>query len=84
MGMATLRKTLTITMDMPHTATTIMVQLLVPGMISTLQTGREAIIILTFIVVAPTQVPTVIVTSGLEAIISVPTRERFTTKCLLN
>ena len=57
---------------MPHTATIIMVQPLVQGMISTLQTTQDTIITLTFLVAAiRIQVPIVTVICGLEAVTSV-------------
>ena len=57
---------------MPHTATINMVQPLVEGMISTLQTTQDTIITLTFIVAAiRIQVPIVTVICGLETITSV-------------
>ena len=56
---------------MPHTATIIMVQPLVQGMISTLQTTQDTIITLTFIVTAiRIQVPVIAVMRGLETITS--------------
>ena len=57
---------------MPHTATLAIFQPLVEGMISTLQTTQDTIIILTFVVAATRiQVPTVTVVCGLETITSV-------------
>ena len=59
-------------MGQPHTATITMVQPLVEGMISTLQTTQDTIITLTFIVTAiRIQVPIVTVICGLEAVASV-------------
>ena len=59
-------------MGQPHTAAMTMVQPLVEGMISTLQTTQDTIISLTFIVTAiRIQVPIVTVICGLEAVASV-------------
>lgn len=59
-------------MEQPHTAAMTMVQPLVEGMISTLQTTQDTIITLTFIVTAiRIQVPIVTVICGLEAVASV-------------
>ena len=56
---------------MPHTATMAMVQPLVEGMISTLQTTQDTIITLTLFVAAiRIQVPIVTVVCGLEAVAS--------------
>ena len=58
-------------MGQPHTATITMVQPLVEGMISTLQTTQDTIITLSFIVTAiRIQVPVIAVMCGLEAITS--------------
>ena len=71
-GMGTLKKTSTLTIGMPHTATMIVVQVLVGDMIFTLLTMRETIIILAFIAtVIHTQVPVIAVICGPEATSSV-------------
>ena len=57
---------------MPHTVAITMVQPLVEGMISTLQTTQDPIITLTLVVTAiRIQVPIVTVICGLEAVASV-------------
>lgn len=67
--MAISKKTSTTTTVMLHTHTTIMARRLDQGMISTLQTGRAAATVLTFIV-SRTPVPTVTITCGRETITS--------------
>ena len=70
MDMDTLKMTLTITMNMPRTVLTIMVQPLVVGTISTLQT-TQTVTGIPALVVVRTPVPTATITFGQETMISV-------------
>lgn len=80
--MATLKTTSTSTTSMALIATTIMVQPLVEGMISTSQTMLEVIITLTLIATR-TPVPTVTTNSGPATITFALTTRRFTKKWFL-
>lgn len=70
MDIDTLKTTLTLIINMPHTTLKLMVRPLVVGTISTLQTSQIVTGILTLVVVR-TLVPTATVTFGRETIISV-------------